>query len=50
MNKAEKLSKFLGDMKKNELKNSRECWACIDHIIRFHIEKMTDQEIDKIFE
>jgi hypothetical protein len=47
--KAEKLSNFLGKMKHNQLKDSRECWGCIDHIVRFHIEKMSDEEVEAIF-
>lgn len=48
MTKVENLSKYLASMKKNQLINHRECWACVDHIIRFHLEKMTDAELDSI--
>jgi len=49
MTKGEQLSHYLKSMKQNQLINHRECWACIDHIVRFHFEKMSDDDFDKIF-
>jgi hypothetical protein len=48
MTKGEKLSQYLKSMKQNELANHRECWACIDLVVRFHLEKLTNEEFDEI--